>query len=59
MPAPWLFLDAATEFALLTDGEVCALHRLLTLSDLFAMALWTKLPTPFVGEPGLPNVAEL
>jgi len=32
---------------------------LLTLSDLFAIALWTKLPTPFAGEPGLPNVAEL
>lgn len=32
----------------------CTLHLLLTLSDLFIIALWTKPPRPLVGEAGRP-----
>lgn len=40
------------ELCLLRFGGVCVLHRLLTLSLRFILALSTKPPTPFVGDKG-------
>jgi hypothetical protein len=41
----------ATEPDLLSAGVIVVeLHRLLTLSDLFNIALWTKPPRPLVGD---------
>ena len=45
-PAP------SIEFPRLRPGAGVALHRLLTLSDLFIIALCTKPPSPLVGEAG-------
>ncbi len=42
-----------TELPLVRPGGDCTLHRLLTLSDLFIIALCTKPPMPFVGDGGL------
>jgi hypothetical protein len=47
----------ATELPRLTPEGDCTLHLLLTLSDLFIMALCTNPPIPFVGDTGLPNLS--
>ena len=39
------------EFCLLIVPPVGTFHRLLILSDLLNIALWTKPPMPFVGKP--------
>lgn len=44
----------ATESPRFNPAFACTLHLLLTLSDLFIIALWTKPPNPLVGEGGRP-----
>lgn len=38
-------------FRVIFEGS-CALHRFVTVSDRFIMALWTNPPSPFVGDDG-------
>jgi hypothetical protein len=42
----------AIEFSLLKPEPAWALHLLLTLSERFSIALWTKPPRPLVGDGG-------
>lgn len=48
----WVLLLLAMEFPRLRPGGDWTLHLLLTLSDLFIIALCTKPPIPFVGDGG-------
>lgn len=56
LPSPvdksWLLRLLAIEFPRLRPGGDCTLHLLLTLSDLFIIALCTNPPIPLVGEIG-------
>lgn len=50
--ASWVLRLLATELPRVRPGGDCTLHRLLTLSDRFIIALCTNPPIPFVGDGG-------
>ena len=49
---PYPLRELVIEFCLFRSEPGCALHRLLTLSERFMIALCTKPPMPFVGDGG-------
>lgn len=53
-PARCAGLELATESPRFSPALACTLHLLLTLSDLFIIALCTKPPRPLVGDGGRP-----